>query len=84
MPGEVARYMILTVYVGAARADCTPEEAAVLRQELSGPLDDYQAGWYDESDIIDIVNQLMPAGWAPSGDWKKQLDVLGFTPRITG
>lgn len=76
--------LVLVTYVGAARADCTPEEAVLLRQGLDGPLDDYRAGRYDESDIMDIVDQLMPSGWAPSGDWRNQLDALGFTPRSPG
>lgn len=76
--------LTLIIYVGAARADSTPEGAAVLRQELSGPLDDYRAGLYDEWDIIDIVDQLMPEGWAPSGDWERQLEALGFARGCPG
>lgn len=87
MPGEVTSLgdaLILVTYVGAARADCTPEDAVLLRHGLEGPLEDYRAGQYDEDDIIDIVNQLMPTGWSPSGDWKRQLDALGFTPGSAG
>ena len=69
----------LGLFVGAARASCTPEEAVLLRQGLMGPLEDYGAGRYDEKDIIDIVRQIMPDGWQPAPEWAKALKDAGFT-----
>jgi hypothetical protein len=76
--------LVLVMYIAAARSDCSPVEAALLRQELQGPLDDYRAGRYGEGDVIDIVNQIMPDGWTPSGEWRNQLEALGFTPGHSG
>lgn len=74
----------LTLFVGAARASCTTEEAALLRQGLMGPLEDYEAGRYDEEDIIDLVRQLMPDGWQPAPDWALALANAGFTDKDSG
>lgn len=89
MPGEVNEESVdeairLTLFVGAARAACTPEEAAALRAGLRGPLEDYRAGRYSESDIIDIVRQLMPDGWEPAPEWAEALGRAGFTRGETG
>lgn len=74
----------LTLFVGAARASLSPESAAVLRYELAAPLEEYRAGRYDESDIIDIVRQLMPDGWEPAPEWEEALKNAGFTRGETG
>ena len=74
----------LGLFVGAARASCTTEEAVLLRQGLMGPLEDYKAGRCDEEDIIDLVRQLMPDGWQPAPEWAEALEDAGFTDKDSG
>ncbi len=74
----------LTLFIGAARAACTPERAALLRQGLTGPLEDYEAGRYGEEDVIDLVRQLMPDGWQPAPEWAEALKNAGFTDGDSG
>lgn len=81
---SVAKALQLGLYVGAARADLSPAGVAVLRQELAGPLEDYRAGRYDEDDIIDIVDQVMPDGWQPTEEWSAALEAAGFTRGCPG
>lgn len=73
------RGLLLALYLGAARASLFPDRAAIFRQELAGPLEDYRIGLYDEEDLMSIVDQFMGPDWKPGKEWQKQMDALGFT-----
>lgn len=75
----VVEQVILTLWVGAATQDATPEQFERLRERLGGELELHRA--YDNTDgIRRAVLEVMGAGWEPSGKFRDQLEALGWTP----
>jgi hypothetical protein len=73
-----------TVYVTAAKADATAEQAEALRATILPLLDRFRAGDIDEDVIFRQVDEVMGPDWNPAGAWADQLDALGFAREDTG
>lgn len=68
--------LALTLYVGAANHDATPEQRQRLRETVMPEMRQVYAPTGDESTVRAAVLEVMGADWAPSGDWKRQIDAL--------
>lgn len=66
----------MTMLMGAALHDATPEQVARLREEakplVHGLTERDDAGRYlvDWADVEAKVREIMPPGWGPSEEWK--------------
>lgn len=65
----------LVLYVGAARADATPEQVEPLRAALSPVLEVYRETG-DEQPVRRAVVSVLGEQWEPSGEWKQRIDAL--------
>jgi hypothetical protein len=77
--------LILTLWVGAARADSDAAGLIVLRAFLIPLMERYaEDSTVTAADIIKRVQESMPTGWVPTGDWAKQIEALGGTIPVSG
>lgn len=67
-PSEFARALGITLLVGAARADSTPEQFAALREKVPELEVLIGAGDWDAAEKA--VRSVMPAGWEPGEEWR--------------
>ena len=65
MADSLSSLLGITMYVGAARADATPEQLEELRSRLSPFIENRVV-----EGIIDVVNEVMGPDWKPSGPWR--------------
>jgi hypothetical protein len=72
--------LILTLWVGAARADSDAAGLIVLRAFLIPLMERYaEDSTVTAADIIKRVQESMP-----TGDWAKQIEALGGTIPVSG
>lgn len=72
--------LIMTMWVGAARADSDPAGLVVLRAFLLPLMERYKADpSITTDDMIERVRESMPSGWLPTGKWAAQIEALGGT-----
>lgn len=81
----IVKTLCMSLYIGAARSAAIGDTSKFmrLREALLPALDRYRAREIDESDVLDIVDQVM-GDWEVPEDWRNQLDALGFTRGIAG
>lgn len=58
----------LTLFLGAARAEATPEQLDRLRELMPPALQSYRRNG-DEGPVRAAVAAVLGAGWEPSGEW---------------
>lgn len=74
---SVAKTLGFTLYIGAARADATPEQVDRLKTGVMSELDLYRRTG-DDRPIRKKILEIMGENWEPSGDWKRTIDALGL------
>ena len=70
--------LALTLFVGAAHADGTPEQRERLRQRVIPLMGRYKADG-DERPVRAAVRDVMGPAWTPTGDWSLFLGMLEGT-----
>ena len=69
----------LTLWIGAAAQDASPEQFARLRERLDGELEKHRKA--DNTDgLRRAVLEVMGTAWEPQGSYREQLEALGWTP----
>lgn len=63
------------MFVGAARADASPDQLAQLRERLPPLLDAYKAEG-NPRPTMEAVIDIMGPTWRPQGDWARQIDTF--------
>jgi len=74
--------MGLVMYVSAARHDATPAQTQRLQEDVLPYLrsDQYRRRG-DEQPALDLIHAIMGEDWVPTGDWARQLELLGRNER---
>jgi hypothetical protein len=62
-------------YLGAAKADGTPEQREALRTTVTPLIAEFRRTG-DTAPIRAAVRSVMGADWAPSGEWAQAIDNL--------
>jgi hypothetical protein len=70
-----AGWLAFLMFVGAAKADATPEQAARLKSAVQPMIADLRAGG-DPRPILAAVIEAMGPEWTPSGEWRAWIDSL--------
>lgn len=68
-------WLAFVMFIGAAKADATPEQAARLRDAVQPLIDDLRAGG-DPTPILAAVVEAMGPDWTPSEEWRVWIDGL--------
>ena len=66
-------YLVFTLYVGAARADASPEQLARLRSEFVPMLKGFREGTIDKKEMLTKVDEIMGKDWHVPEPWSTQI-----------
>lgn len=69
--------MALVLFIGAARAEATPEQLEQLRERVKPAMHGRYKRTGDESEVRAIVADIMGADWEPNAEWAVWIDRLG-------
>lgn len=72
---DIGPHLAMVMFMGAARADSSPDQLARLRGEVLPMMHDKSTPYCD---IIARVRDIMPAGWRLTGEWSASIDRLGL------
>jgi hypothetical protein len=67
-------HLVMTLLVGAARADASPAQVEQMRARIVPVMRDQSVPYVE---VRAVLQQIMGPDWAPSGDWAAQIDALG-------
>jgi hypothetical protein len=70
--GQALRFVL---FLGAAMHDANTEQRKQLREKVNPLLERYRVTGHEVLVRI-AVRDVMGQDWRPSGDWKKQIDLL--------
>lgn len=76
-----AGWLSFTLFFGAAMHDATDRQRALLNTRITPLLskmrDNDPAVWKPAvGQVLETIQIVMGPNWAPSGDWKTQIDLL--------
>lgn len=80
---QIKAALILTLYVSAAKAAASIDQAAELRRRVLPELERYRAREIDEPEVMDLVDEVM-GEWEIPDDFAAYLGELGFNRNERG
>lgn len=70
---EIVNGLTVTLTIGAAREDATPDQVEGLKSDVLPTLAAYKATG-DIEPVLAAVYKVMGDGWKPGDAWQKQID----------